>query len=195
MVAELVGKKPGDNPHIWYDPATMRAFASALTMGLSSVDPAHQAGYLRNLTRFEQSMQPIEAKITALRTRLEGIPVTATEPIFGYMFKALGMRVRNLPFQIAVMNNTEPGASQVAAFESDLKTHQVRLLVYNSQVSGPIANRMRKLAEASGIPTLAVTETEPAGTTYQAWMLSELEAIDRAVPQGAIGRDSPKATR
>jgi zinc/manganese transport system substrate-binding protein len=195
MVAELVGKKPGDNPHIWYDPATMQAFASALAMGLSSVDPAHQADYLRNLTRFEQSMQPIHTRITSLRTRLAGTPVTATEPVFGYMFEALGMQVRNLPFQIAVMNDTEPGASQVAAFESDIKTHQVRLLVYNSQASGPIANRMRKLAQASGIPTVAVTETEPAGTTYQAWMQTQLEAIGRAVPQGATGRDLPQAPR
>ena len=30
VVAELIGKKTGDNPHIWYDPATMLAFAKAL---------------------------------------------------------------------------------------------------------------------------------------------------------------------
>ena len=35
--------------------------------------------------------------------------------------RALGMQVRNMPFQMAVMNNTEPGASDVAAFEKDLQ--------------------------------------------------------------------------
>src|SRR6202035_2243633 len=30
VVAELVGKKTGDNPHIWYDPATMSALAKTL---------------------------------------------------------------------------------------------------------------------------------------------------------------------
>ena len=56
-------------------------------------------------------MKPIQAKIAELRGRLAGTPVTATEPIFGYMFEALGMRVRNRSFQLAVMNNTEPSAS------------------------------------------------------------------------------------
>ena len=55
-------------------------------------------------------MQPVLAKIAAMRTRFAGTPVTATEPVFGYMFAALGLQVRNMPFQIAVMNNTEPGA-------------------------------------------------------------------------------------
>ena len=27
VVAELVHKKPGDNPHLWYDPPTMPAYA------------------------------------------------------------------------------------------------------------------------------------------------------------------------
>ena len=30
VVAALAGKKTGDNPHIWYDPATMLALAKAL---------------------------------------------------------------------------------------------------------------------------------------------------------------------
>jgi zinc/manganese transport system substrate-binding protein len=83
---------------------------------------------------------------------------TATGPIFGYMFDALGMQVRNQSFQLAVMNNTEPSASDVAAFESDLKTHQVKLLIYNSQATDPIADRMEKIAR--GRPRAGAT---PAG--------------------------------
>ncbi|HUK11143.1 MAG TPA: zinc ABC transporter substrate-binding protein [Stellaceae bacterium] len=183
VVADLIGKKSGDNPHIWYDPATMLAFAKRLTEDLSEVDPTHRDAYQQRLARFEQSLQPIEAKIEALRARLAGTPATATEPIFGYMFEALGMQVRNQAFQLAVMNNTEPGASDVAAFENDLKTHQVKLLVYNSQASDPAAVRMVKLAKSAHIPVVGATETEPPGKTYQEWMLSELEAVDRALPK------------
>ena len=67
------------------------------------------------------SLQPSRRRSRRLRQRLAGTPVTATEPVFGYMFAALGMQVRNMPFQMAVMNNTEPGASDVAAFENDLR--------------------------------------------------------------------------
>jgi zinc/manganese transport system substrate-binding protein len=183
VVAALAGKKTGDNPHIWYDPATMLALAKALTDDLGVADPTHQAEYQQRLVRFQQSLEPMQAKIAVLRGRLAGTPVTATEPVFGYMFDALGMQVRNMSFQMAVMNNTEPSASDVAAFEKDLKTHQVRMLVYNSQASDPVAERMQKLAKASRIPVVGATETEPAGKNYQAWMQSELDAVDRALPK------------
>jgi zinc/manganese transport system substrate-binding protein len=183
VVADLAGRKPGDNPHIWYDPATMAALADRLAAQLISDDPAHKAGYEQRLARFKASMQPVVAKVAALRQRLAGTPAIATEPVFGYMFSALGMDVHDMPFQIAVMNNTEPAASDVAAFENDLRNHRVRLLVYNAQASDPIAARMMRLAKASHIPVVGATETEPPGKTYQAWMLGELDAIDRALPQ------------
>lgn len=183
VVAELVGKKTGDNPHIWYDPNTMLTFAKVLADDLSIADRAHRSDYQDRLARFQQSMKPIQTKIAALHERLAGTPVTATEPVFGYMFAALGMRVRNQSFQLAVMNNTEPSASDVAAFENDLKTHQVKLLVYNSQASDPIAERLMKLAKASHVPVVGAAETEPPGKTYQQWMTSELDAVDRALPK------------
>jgi zinc/manganese transport system substrate-binding protein len=182
VIAQLVGRKTGDNPHIWYDPKTMSALAQKLSQILAAADPANRATYEQRRLAFEQSLQPVEAKIAALRQRLAGTPVTATEPVFGYMFDALGMRVRNGPFQLAVMNNTEPSASQVAAFETDLKSHAVKLLVYNSQATDPIADRMRNLAQAASVPVVGATETEPPGKDYQTWMMSELDAIDQALP-------------
>ena len=183
VVADLVGKKAGDNPHIWYDPTTMLALAKVLAGSFTEADPAHATDYAHNLSQFQQSLQPVQARIARLRDRLTGIAATATEPVFGYMFDALGMTVRNASFQLAVMNNTEPSASDVAAFENDLKTHRVRLLVYNSQASDPIATRMQRLAIAAHVPVVGATETEPAGETYQAWMMGELDAVDHALSQ------------
>jgi zinc/manganese transport system substrate-binding protein len=81
------------------------------------------------------------------------------------------------------MNNTEPSASAVAGFEDDLKQHKVSLLVYNRQASDPVAERMLQFAKESHIPVVGATETEPPGQNYQAWMLSELDAVDRALPK------------
>src|SRR5215469_6275379 len=39
VVAGLVHHKAGDNPHIWYDPLTMPAYAKALAMALAERDP------------------------------------------------------------------------------------------------------------------------------------------------------------
>jgi zinc/manganese transport system substrate-binding protein len=182
VVADLIGKKSGDNPHVWYDPATMVALARAMKDALVAADPANQAEYEKRLTAFEDSLKPVQDRIGELKRRSVGVPVTATEPVFGYMFGALGMVVRNEPFQLAVMNDTEPSPSQIAAFEDDLKAGKVKLLVYNSQASDPLAERMLKLARAVKIPVVGATETEPPGSTYQAWMTKELVAVDKALP-------------
>jgi zinc/manganese transport system substrate-binding protein len=182
-VAALTGHKPRDNPHIWYAPATMPALAKRLAAELEKLDPAHVTAYRRRLARFERSLQPIDAKIAALRRHLAGVPATATEPVFGYMLAALGMESHNQRFQLAVMNNTEPSAGDVAAFEDDLRQHRVRLLVYNSQASDAVARRMVAIAKAAHVPVIAVTETEPPGLDYQGWIMRELDAVDRALPQ------------
>ena len=183
VVADVAGRTPGDNPHLWYDVSAMVRLAETLAGKLSSIDPVHQAEYTRNGAAFQQSVQPILAKITQLRARLAGAPVTATEPVFGYMFDALGLTVRNTSFQRAVMNDTEPSASDVSAFETDLRTHRVRLLLYNTQASDPVARRMEKLARTIGIPVVGATETAPPGQTYQTWIMRMLDAIDHAMPR------------
>ena len=45
IVARLVGSKPGDNPHLWYDPAYVKEAGKALVADLVAVDPAHKADY------------------------------------------------------------------------------------------------------------------------------------------------------
>jgi len=185
VVAPLAARQAGDNPHVWYDTQTMLAYAAVLADALAARDPAHADVYRRNLAAFQASTHPIEVKIDGLRDRLAGWPVAATEPIFGYMFDALGMKVRELPFQLAVMNDTEPSARDVAGFERDLRSHAVKLLIYNSQATDPTADRMKEIATQAGVPVVGATETEPAGMNYQAWMSAELAAVDRALPAAA----------
>lgn len=181
VVANLVHKMPGDNPHLWYDPPTMPAYAKALAAALSQQDPAHKTDYDQRLQSFVASLQPLQAKITEIHGKFAGIPVTATEPVFGYMATALGFKMRNERCQLAVMNDTEPRASDVAAFENDPRQHRVRMLFYNSQASDTAAQRLVKIAEQSKVPVVGVTETDPPGKTYQQWMLDQLDAVAQAL--------------
>ena len=45
IVGALVGRKAGDNPHLWYNPTYMKAVAKALVADLVAADPAHKADY------------------------------------------------------------------------------------------------------------------------------------------------------
>jgi zinc/manganese transport system substrate-binding protein len=181
VAADLVHRKPGDNPHLWYDPATVPAVAKALAAALDARDPADAARFDRRRDTVLASLAPLAAKIAALKAKYAGIPVTASEPVFGYMADAIGLAMRNGRFQIAIMNDTEPSASDVAAFENDLKSRAVRVLFYNNQVSDPTVERLLGIARDARIPVVGVSETEPLDKTYQAWMLGQLDALDDAL--------------
>ena len=43
LVGALVGRKAGDNPHLWYDPAYVKAAAKALTADLAADRPRAQS--------------------------------------------------------------------------------------------------------------------------------------------------------
>ena len=181
VVADVVGKKSGDNPHLWYDPKTMSALATRLAASLAKLDAGHEASYLQAAQTFAASLEPLEDKIAAMKAKYSGVPVTASEPVFGYMADALGLDMHGKTFQRAVMNNTEPSASDVATFEDDLKGHKVKALIYNSQAENQAVKRLLQIAREAKVPVVGVTETEPAGKTYQAWMMQQLDALDRAL--------------
>ncbi len=181
VAARLMNRKSGDNPHLWYDPATMPRVAQALARELERADPANAAGYESRLTAYLASLQPLADKIAELRRKYPDIEVSATEPVFGYMSEALGFRMRNESFQISVMNDTEPSASAIGAFEDDLKNRKVKILFYNNQVTDDLTSRLLRLARDSKVPVVGVSETEPAGSDFQDWMLNQLTGLDKAL--------------
>jgi zinc/manganese transport system substrate-binding protein len=181
VAADLVHKQAGVDPHLWYDPPTMPAVATALAAALGAIDPAHQDDYAARLKTFLAALAPLDDKVAALRAKYSGAPVTATEPVFGYMAAALGLVMRNASFQLAIMNNTEPSARDLARFEDDLKKHKVRVMFYNTQASDRLVQRLVALARADGVAVVGVTETCPPGLSYQAWMLRELDAAAKAL--------------
>jgi zinc/manganese transport system substrate-binding protein len=184
-VADLLHKKAGDNPHLWYDPATMPALAKTLAGSLSTVDAAHADDFSNRLKNFLSSLQPVNDKIAEIRGKHAGVPVTATEPVFGYMAAALHLTMRNQRFQLSVMNDTEPNATDLAAFESDLKTHKVKVLFYNTQASDNLVQRLVQFARTAKVPVVGVTETCPTNLSYQDWMRRELDQTERALAEPA----------
>jgi zinc/manganese transport system substrate-binding protein len=97
------------------------------------------------------------------------------------MAGALGLKMRNERFQLSIMNDTEPSARDVAAFEQDLKDHQVRVMFYNKQASSKVVQHLVALARAANIPVVGVTETAPPDLSYQDWMLGELSDTEKAL--------------
>ncbi len=178
-VATLIGAKEGDNPHIWYDPRTMPALADKLASELATRISMRRDFLRLNAENFKNSMKPELDKIDALKAKYNGTPVTATEPVFGYMADALGFKMLNYSFQVKIMNDTEPGADETAAFEKSLTSKAAKILFYNSQVTDPTTERLKKIAQQSGVPIVGVTETQPPDwKNYVDWMMAELNEVE-----------------
>ena len=182
-VANLIGAKDGDNPHIWYAPKTMPALADKVATVLSSLTPLHEVAYRARVEDFEASLKPELAKIAEIKPSATGIEVTATEPVYGYMADALGFKMLNYPFQVKIMNDSEPSADQAAEFEKSLGSKRARILFYNSQVTDPTTQRMQEIARHAGVPVVGVTETQPPEEKkYVSWMMHQLDRVQAALP-------------
>ena len=181
IAADLIGKKSGDNPHLWYNPATLPAIAKTLTADLSKRDPANAVHYEANLKAFQTSLEAIDKEIADVKKTYAGTEVTATEPVFGYMAEALGLKMLNYDFQVALMNDAEPSATQVAAFENSLKDGSAKILFYNSQVTDEATTRLLDIAKQNKVTVIGVTETEPAGQTIQTWFGGQIDSVQKAL--------------
>jgi zinc/manganese transport system substrate-binding protein len=184
-VGQIFAKRAGDNPHLWYLPATMPRIAGLIASELSKRDPADAKEFAANRKRFVASLQPWTAQIAALNHAYKGTPVAVTEPVFNYTAEALGLVIRTpVSFQLAVEEGNDPAPQDVAAVSALLSGKTVKAFIYNQQTVEPTTSRMLDLAHKSSIPVIGVYETMPAGLSYQQWMKAEVDAIARAIRSG-----------
>jgi zinc/manganese transport system substrate-binding protein len=181
VVADLLHRRAGDNPHLWYDPAAMPALTRALAATLMENNPSDRAAIAGRAAKTLASLAVLQARIDAVRQRVAGLPVAATEPVFGPMLVALGLADHHARFELAVMNGTEPRAGDVASIEDDLRAHRIRALITNAQATDTESARLARLAHAEHIPLVPVSETLPPGKTYQEWILGEVTALEAAL--------------
>jgi len=190
VVADLLGRHAGDNPHLWYDPLAMPALARALATRLCQADPAHPGAILARRDAVLASLAVLGTRIAALRARLAGREVAATEPVFAPMLQAIGLADTHARFELAAMNGAEPRAGDVASLQADLQAHRISAFVTNAQAASPASLRLLGIAKLAGVPIVQVTETLPPGRTYQAWVGTELDALEAAlsIPPRQIAR-------
>ena len=70
--AQLTGRKPGDNPHLWYDPVTMPAVATALAEALAKADSTHAPDYAARLKTALASLDRIAQRVAQLKVKHAG---------------------------------------------------------------------------------------------------------------------------
>ena len=186
-VADLIGKREGDNPHFWYNPDYVSQVVTRVTSDLRSLDPSDAGIFETQLGTFESAMAPERSRLAAIKAAFAGTPVASTESIFAYLAGFLGLKVLSPPdFMNAVAEGNDPPAPSVVAFQSLLSKRQVKVLVYNQQTSTAVTTNIRRPATRQHIPIVGVTETiQPPEAPYQEWFGAELTDLQNALAAGA----------
>lgn len=175
---DLMNKHNGDNPHLWYNPATMPKLVDALATKFGKLQPKHKAEFKRNAAKFKKTLAPINSEIKEIKQiPVKNHQVYVSEPVFDYGLSALGFKVANPAFENAVENESDPSPKSITAMQAGLKHHKVAFFVVNKQVDSKTINNLVALAKKNGVPVLKVTETLPAGKTYQSWMLGQYRTL------------------
>jgi zinc/manganese transport system substrate-binding protein len=185
-VGKLVGRKEGDNPHMWYSPAIVTRVADQITADFKSIDAA-DAGYFdqQNAAFKTQALKGYSDLIAAIKAKYAGTPVGATESIFEDLAPALGLNLLTPPSLMkAIAEGQDLTAEDKATMSSQIAGKQIKVLVFNSQNTTSDVNGYVSQARAGGIPIVAITETlSLAGASFQAWQVAQLQALQTALAQ------------
>jgi len=184
-VVDLSGKKAtgGElNEHVWYDFPTVQKLTTALTDALSKADPTQKATFAKNAEAFSGKLAALQNRAAELKAKYAGEGIAVTEPVPLYMLESSGL-VNKTPekFSAAIEAGTDVSPLVLQQTLALFSGHQVKLLAYNEQTSGPETERVMAAAKAAGIPVVPVTETLPKGKDYVGWMNANLDAVGAAL--------------
>jgi zinc/manganese transport system substrate-binding protein len=180
VAEDLIGKKEGDNEHVWYQATTMPKLATKLADDLAKIDPSESDAFHQRAQAYITSLDPLKEKVQQLK-QTSATKIDVSEPIFDYMAEALNLTINDAKFSKAIDEGTDPAPTDIASLQSDLKEKKVKLFIHNTQNSSTTVDNMIKLATSSGIPIVKVTETEPKDKNYLQWMIDQLDQVDQVL--------------
>jgi zinc/manganese transport system substrate-binding protein len=189
-VGDLVGIKPGGNPHRWYSPTDVQMVIGQIVRDYSKLDPKDASYFRQQQAHFEtQGLAQYKRLLATIKRTYRGVPVGASESIFVPLAQALGLKlVTPASFLKAVSEGAEPTARDKTTIDRQIATKQIKVWVFNSQNSTPDVQRITEAARKKGIPIATITETlTPASVSFQSWQSRQLEAIAAALAK-ATGR-------
>lgn len=186
-VADVSGydQHPADgafNEHLWYDLPTVVRLTDQLSRELTALAPDRAETFRTNAAAFTQRLRDLEHAETVLDRQHHGTGVAITEPVPLYLLQACGL-VNKTPeaFSEAVEEGSDVAPAVLQQTEALFSGHQVGLLAYNEQATGPQTELVLAAAKTNAVPVVAVTETLPQGQTYLGWMQANLDAVGSAL--------------
>ena len=186
-VGDVLGLQDGDNPHQWYSHQSVYRVIDAITADYQKIDPAHSSYYAQRKSEFEGStLAEYNALEASIRAKYAGTPIGASESIVSPLADTLGLNlITPYSFLRDISEGSDPTTADKTLIDQQIRQHQIKVYVYNSQNSTPDIQAQVALAQQEGIPVTTVTETlSPAGDSFQQWMVSQLQGLEKALAEG-----------
>ncbi|MEE1622198.1 metal ABC transporter solute-binding protein, Zn/Mn family [Zafaria sp. J156] len=170
------------NEHVWYDVHTVVALAHAVAERLAALVPDEAESFRANATAFEESLAPVEAKLTELSAAADGRAFAMTEPVPYYLLVEAGLRDATPEGYSAAIEHGEDVSPLLQRHMLDvLEDGTVAVLAYNEQTSSAQTEAVRQAAERAGVPVVEFTETIPDSEDFASWMTGNIEALEAAL--------------
>jgi zinc/manganese transport system substrate-binding protein len=182
-VAQYLGKKPGDNPHFWYNPGYVFRVIDKITEDYQALRPQEATYFAARHVALESALAPYRSRLRSITAHYSGQPVAATESIFQYLADYLHLDLVSPPaFMKAVAEGVDPPAASVASFDRQIQDKRFGVLVYNTQTVTPLTTMIKEQADSQDIAVIGISETiQPPTESFQRWMEDELDTLTDAL--------------
>jgi zinc/manganese transport system substrate-binding protein len=175
-----------DDPHAWQSVANAKIYVANIRDALVKADPAGQASYEANATRYLAQLDAVEAEVRAAVARIpaDRRKAITSHDAFGYFVKAYGIE---FIAPQGVSTEAEASAKDVGRIIRQIKAEKIPA-VFLENVTNP--RLVERIAKESGariggqIFSDALSDASGPAGTYIAMMKHNISQIEKALAAG-----------
>ncbi len=175
-----------DDPHAWQSVANAKIYVANIRDALVKADPAGQASYEANATRYLAQLDAVEAEVKAAIARIpaDRRKAITSHDAFGYFVKAYGIE---FIAPQGVSTEAEASAKDVGRIIRQIKAEKIPA-VFLENVTNP--RLVERIAKESGakvggqIFSDALSDAGGPAGTYIAMMKHNISQIEKALAAG-----------
>lgn len=168
------------DPHVWFSPANVEVWASAIARVLSELDAPNAPVYASNASTYRTKLQELDTWIKEQVARVpEARRVLVTDhDTFGYLadrygFQLIGAILPN------VSSSAEPTPQELVEIQNAVREHNVPAIFVASEASSALARRVAEDTGAKLVFVYVESLSAPGGPvdTYESFMRYNISAI------------------
>jgi ABC-type Zn uptake system ZnuABC Zn-binding protein ZnuA len=175
------GEKPGDDPHMWMDPANAAIYAGVIRDAFVQADPDGKSSYDRNYDSYISEIEDVKSYLVDNLNKIaaENRKLVTTHDAFGYFARTFGLRI--VAF-VAPNPGQETSPADIAKLSRAMKDEGVPAVFVEPQIHAE-GEILRQAGEDAGVQvcTLYSDSLDDRITTYIKLMRFNADELARCL--------------